>query len=124
MREHFDRSVRYLPDEGKFVVVLRHFRGQIEVEEAGFFVRACATASGEIELSDETTERLDCASLRNSPLDGAWLCTVKRDLVPEGLPARFQPAAQAQLLEAVAERDGRPGVMLAGGFHALPAELR
>ena len=38
LREHFDKSVRYLPDEGKFVVTLRAFRGEIEVEEAAFFV--------------------------------------------------------------------------------------
>ena len=40
LREHFDRSVVYLPDEAKYVVTLRHFRGEIEVEEAPFFVRA------------------------------------------------------------------------------------
>ena len=40
LRAAFDRGVRYLPDEGKFVVQLGRFRGQIEVEEAAFFVRA------------------------------------------------------------------------------------
>ena len=39
LREHFDRSVVYLPDEGKYVVTLRHFRGEIEPQEAAFFVR-------------------------------------------------------------------------------------
>ena len=39
LREHFERSVEYLADEQKFIVRLGHFRGQIEVEEAGFFVR-------------------------------------------------------------------------------------
>ena len=34
LRAAFDRSVRYLPDEAKYVVQLRHFRGEIDVEEA------------------------------------------------------------------------------------------
>jgi hypothetical protein len=40
LRAAFDRSVRYLPDASVFVVQLGRFRGQIEVEEAAFFVRA------------------------------------------------------------------------------------
>jgi len=123
MREHFDRSVRYLPDEGKYVVFLRHFRGQIEVEEAAFFVRSLEPDTGAITLSDGSREPLDCASLRHSPIDGAWLCTVKRALTPEGLPARFDHAAQAELLECVEEREGRSGAVLAGTFRDLPGEL-
>ena len=38
LREHFDRHVGFLAEEGKFVVSLRHFRAEIEVEEAAFFV--------------------------------------------------------------------------------------
>ena len=78
MREHFDRHVRYLADEKKYVVFLRHFRGQIEVEEAAFFVLAFDERTGEILLSDGTSEPLDAGSLHNSPRDGAWLCRVKR----------------------------------------------
>ncbi len=107
LREHFDRSVEYLPDEQKFIVRLGHFRGQIEVEEAGFFVRSLELGSGEIGLSDGTLERLDVASLTLSPIDGALLCRVKRALVTEGLLARFSSAAQAELLLAVEERSGR-----------------
>jgi hypothetical protein len=121
LREHFDRSVRYLPDEGKYVVFLRHFRGEVEVEEAAFFVRDVDPASGRIALSDGSEESLDVSSLRPSPRDGAWLCTVKRDLVAGGLPARFTHAAQAHLLDAVEERDGRAGLALGGRFEPLPA---
>ena len=123
MREHFDRSVRYLPDEAKYVVCLRHFRGQIEVEEAAFFVRAFEPATGAIRLSDGSQEPLGAASLRASPIDGAWLCTVKRQLAPRGLPARFSQSAQAALLGCVDARDGRPGLVFGGAFHPLPEAL-
>jgi hypothetical protein len=124
LRAHFDRSVRFLPDEGRYVVVLRHFRGQVEVEEAAFFVREAEAASGRIVLSDGSTERLDVASLRPSPRDGAWLASVKGSLAPGGLPARFTHAAQAMLLEAAEERDGVPGLCVAGRFEPLPEAVR
>jgi len=123
MREHFDRHVRYLPDERKYVVFLRHFRGEIEVEEAAFFVLAFDAATGEIALSDGTRERLDPATLRNSPRDGAWLCAVKADLAPGGLPARFERGAQAELVAVAEERDGRAGASWGGAFHAFPPGL-
>jgi hypothetical protein len=123
MREHFDRHVRYLPDEGKYVVYLRHFRGQIEVEEAAFFVLGFDAATGEVALSDGTRERLDPSSLRASPIDGAWLCSVKADLAASGLPARFERAAQAELMAAAEERDGRVGVRLGDRFEPLPEDL-
>ena len=118
LRERFDRAVRYLPDERKYVVQIGRFRGEIEVEEAGFFVRIFDPASGGIDLSDGTLERLDVASLRVSPRDGALLCTVKRDLVPEGLPARFHHAAHAELLNALDE-DGA-SLCVAGSRVPLP----
>lgn len=120
LRNHFDHSVAYLPEEGKFVVRLGHFRGEVEVQEAGFFVRAVDLERGEIALSDGTREALDVASLSLSPIDGAILCRVKRSLVAEGLLARFMPAAQAELWMAVEERDGQPILRLAGREHALP----
>ncbi len=101
LREHFDRSVGYLPEEKKFIVRLRHFRGEVEVEEAGFFVREIGLAGGEISLSDGTVEPLEVRTLGISPIDGALLCRVKRALVPEGLLARFSHSAQADLLQAV-----------------------
>jgi hypothetical protein len=122
LREHFDRSVRWLPDEGKYVVVLRHFRGEVEVEEAGFFVRSFDAETGQVRLSDGSCEALDPASLRRSPRDGAWLCSVKRDLAAGGLPARFTHAAHAELLAAVEGGDGEPPrLRLRGTLRALPA---
>lgn len=120
LREHFDRSVEYLPEEGKFVVRLGRFRGQIEVQEAGFFVRSFDAERGEIALSDRTRERLDAGSLTLSPIDGALLCRVKRSLVAEGLLARFSGAAQSELLLAVEERDGRPVLRIGGEYVELP----
>lgn len=123
MREHFDRHVRYLPEEGKYVVFLRHFRGEIEVEEAAFFVLAFEPETGQVALSDGTREVLDAATLRTSAIDGAWLCSVKKDLAPTGLAARFERAAQTSLLELAEERAGRFGAAWAGTFHPFPPDL-
>ena len=108
IREHFDRSVQYSPAERKFVVTLRHFRGEIEVEEAAFFVRSFDAASGRIRLSDRSEEAIDPTTLSLSPIDGALLCRVKRALAPpHGLLARFDRGAHAELLAALEpEGDG------------------
>ena len=123
LREHFDRSVAFLPDEGeagKYVVTLRHFRGEIEVEEAAFFVRGFEPEAGVLLLSDRSEEVLDPATLTLSPRDGALLCRVKHDVAPGGVLARFDHAAQAELLLAVEEREGRPGLRVTGAWRALP----
>ena len=121
LRAAFERGVRWLPDEGKYVVTLGHFRGQVDVEEAGFFVRGVDLATGRLALSDGTQEPLEPASLRASALDpDALLCTVKRAVSPYGVPARFLRSAQAELLAAVEE--GPEGLVLcvAGTRHPLP----
>ena len=120
LREAFDRSVRFLPGEGKFVVQLGRFRGEIEVEEAAFFVREVDLAAGRVRLSDRSQGPLDVASLRPSPIDGALLCAVKRDLAP-GLLARFTPAAHAELLHAVEDTPAGPALRMSGALHPLPA---
>jgi len=120
LRAAFDRSVRFLPAEGVYVVQLGRFRGQIEVEEAGFFVRAFDAGSGRISLSDRSEEPLAPQSLHLSPRDGAFLCRVKRDLIASGLLARFSHAAQSQLLDAVEERGGKACLRLADRVLALP----
>ena len=121
IRAAFDRSVRFLTDEGKYVVQLGHFRGEIEVEEAGFFVRAVDFQDGKIHLSDGSLETLDPSSLRRSVFQGAFLCTVKRDLVAGGLAARFTHAAQAELLACVEEGgDGEPALSFGGHRHPIP----
>ena len=122
LREHFDRNVAYLADEQKFIVTLRHFRGEIVVEEAAFFVRAIDLASGELALSDRTREPLDVASLHLSPRDGALLCRVKRALAREGLLARFTHSAQAELLAAI-EPDGAGFTLALGGRRERVPEL-
>ena len=121
LREHFDRSVRYLPEARKFVVTLSHFRGEIEVEEAAFFVRTFDAASGRIGLSDRSEEALDPATLSLSAIDGALLCRVKRDLAREGLLARFTHGAHAELLQAAEEGEGGAVLRMAGRLHVLPA---
>jgi hypothetical protein len=120
LRAAFDRSVRFLPEPGVYVVQLGHFRGQIEVEEAGFFVREFDTATGRIRLSDRSSELLDPASLRVSPWDGALLCQVKRELRAGGLPARFERSAQADLLLAVEPGPAGPRLWIAGAAHPIP----
>jgi hypothetical protein len=121
LRAAFDRSVRYATEEGVFVVQLGRFRGQIEVEEAPFFVRVFDAATGELRLSDGTRERLDPASLRMSTQDGALLCTVKRDVSPQGFPARFFQSAQAELLCAVEESPAGPVLRAGGVLQLLPS---
>jgi hypothetical protein len=114
LRDRFDRSVVYLPDEAKYVVRLGHFRGEIDVEEAGFFVRAVDLLAGEVHLSDGSKDALDLGSLETSAIDGALICRVKRPLAPDGLPARFLHSAQADLLCAVEEGDDGLVVEMAG----------
>jgi hypothetical protein len=122
LRTLFERSVRYLPDEGKYVVQVQRYRGQLEVEEAGFFVRAVDLARATLALSDRSEEPLDPATLRPSPRDpDALLCTVKRGLAPGGLPARFERGAQAELLLAVEETSEGPALRVAGALRPLPA---
>ncbi len=119
LRALFDRSVRYLPQEQKFIVQVAQFRGQIEVEEAAFFVRSIDLESGRVRLSDGSGEALDMASLRVSR-DGALLCRVKRDLSPGGLLARFRQSAQAEMLLAVDEGPEGPVLRLGGKRQRLP----
>jgi hypothetical protein len=124
LRAAFDRSVRYLPAEDRFVVQIGRFRGQVEVEEAAFFVRDFDAATGLLSLSDATREPLDPATLGLSPRDGALLCRVKRELAPPaGLLARFLHAAQAELLAAVEGPERAPRLRLAGESVALPGVL-
>jgi hypothetical protein len=121
LRALFERSVRYLPDQQKYVVQVGRFRGEVELEEAGFFVRSIDIASGRLSLSDGSEERLDPATLRPSALDpDALLCTVKRELAPAGLPARFEQTAQAELLLAVEETPSGHALRLGDGLHPLP----
>jgi hypothetical protein len=102
------------------VVTLRHFRGEVGVEEAGFFVREIDLGAGTVRLSDGSEEPLAPETLRTSPIDGALLCTVKRGLAPEGLAARFIHAAQAELLAAAFEAGEGHAVLLAGETRRLP----
>jgi len=70
--QKFDRSVRYLPEEGGvYVVQIGRFRGVIEVEEAGFFVRELDLERGTVRLSDQSEELLDVSGLSTSDRDGA-----------------------------------------------------
>jgi hypothetical protein len=125
LREAFDRSVRFLPGEGAdgedvYVVSLGRFRGQIDVEEAAFFVREYDPPTGALTLSDRSTEVLDVASLHVSPRDDALLCSVKRDLAHAGLLARFSHAAQAELLHQVEDGESGPSLRIGEVDYPLP----
>ena len=120
LREHFDRSVEYLLAEDKYIVRLKHFRGEIEVQEAGFFVREVDLSTGELGLSDGSREILDVPTLSASPIDGAFLCAIKMHSVPGGLPARFSHAAQAELLQAIEEDDSGYFVCIGGRRERCP----
>ncbi len=124
LRALFERSVVFLPDEGeagKYVVRVAHFRGEVEVEEAGFFVRSVDLESGRLELSDGSGETLRGETLAWSLLDAdILLCRVKHDLRAGGLPARFEHSAQAELLLAAEEGPAGIAVRLAGDWVVLP----
>lgn len=121
LRAAFDRGVRYLPAEGKYVVTLGPFRGQVDVEECGLFVRSVDLEAGMVALSDCSLDPLDPASLRASALDpDVLLCTVKRRLAPYGLPARFERGAQAELLAAVEDAAGGWWLRVGGRRVRLP----
>ena len=118
IRRAFDRGVRYLADEEKFVVQLGRFRGEIEVEESAFFVSEIDVGEGRLRLSDGSCEVLDVSSLSLSERDGALLCRVKHDLAAEGLRARFMHAAHAEFMNAVDESG--TSVVVAGASRRLP----
>lgn len=113
----FLRGVRFVEDEGVFVVQVGHFRGQIDVEDVPFWVVAYDTESGLIQLTDRSREPLDAASLAPDP-DGALRCRVKGRF-----PARFTHAGQAHLLDAVEFRDEIPHVRAAGRWLRAPGLL-
>ena len=124
LRERFDRSVVYLPIEDAYVVQIAHFRGQIEIEETGFFVRWVDLASGELMLSDGSREPLNIKRLSLSALDGALIASVKAELRPGGLPARFFHGPQAELLGAAElSPDGRAMIRVAGEWQLIPSAL-
>ena len=122
IRELFDRSVVYLPTESKFIVKVGQFRGQIEIEEAGFFVREIDLSEGQVRLSDGSSEPLVLNTLEVSPLDGALLCGVKQTLFAKGLKARFSHSAQSEFLGAAEEAEEGEGwvVEMAGRRERIP----
>ena len=108
----FLRGVRFLEEEGVFVVQLGHFRGQIEVEDTPFWVVAYDPDSGEIDLTDQSREPLQVDSLRTDP-DDVLRCTVKGRF-----PARFTHAGQAHLLDAIDAKS--TGICVRAGDRWLP----
>ena len=105
------------------MVQVGHFRGQIDIEEAGFFVRSVDLEQGQIVLSDGSLESLRLETLRPSPIDGALLCRVKEGLAAGGLPARFSHSSQADLLGGAHAEGAAVFVVLAGQRHCLPPAL-
>ena len=114
LRAAFDRGVRWLPEEQKYVVQLGRFRGQIEVEEAAFFVRSVSLEDATLRLRGGSEAPFDPATLTVSPRDGALLCRIPAPAAPAGLLARFDRGAQAELLDAV-EFDGGRAILRVGG---------
>jgi hypothetical protein len=100
LHQAFLAGVRWAEAERTFVVQLGVFRGWLEVEDTAFFVTGYDAATGEIELSDRSRERLAAHTL-SVDADDVLRCTVKARF-----PARFTRAAQAHLLEAVDVDDG------------------
>jgi hypothetical protein len=108
------RGVRFLEEEGVFVTTLGRFRGQIDVEDTAFFAVAFDPASGDIDLSDGTSEPLDLESLRLDA-DGVLRCQVKGRW-----PARFTQTGQAHLLDRIEVRGEAVGLRTRGRWLPLP----
>jgi len=99
--------VRWADAERTFVVQLGRFRAWLDVEDTAFFVTAYDAGTGELELSDRTSERLAAAML-SVDADDVLRCMVKGRFA-----ARFTRGAQAHLLDAL-ELDGDSIVVRAG----------
>ena len=110
----FLRGVCFLDEEGVFVVRVGHFRGQIDVEDVAFWVVAYDVESGEIELTDRSSERLEPGTLTFDP-DGALRCSVKGRF-----PARFTHAGQSHLLDAVEGSEAAPRIRMGRVLAAAP----
>ena len=113
----FLRGVRFLEEEGVFVVQLGHFRGQIDVEDNAWWVVSYDAASGCIELTDRSREPLDVASLI-AGADASLSCTVKTRF-----PARFTHAAQSILLNELDLDGAEPRLRVGCDWVALPPAL-
>jgi hypothetical protein len=109
------RGVAFSEEDGVFITRLGHFRGQIEVEDTPFFVVAYDPDTGEIDLSDRTSEPLRVETLTLDP-DGVLRCQVKG-----AFPARFTRTGQAHLLAQVEPRDG--GLSLRLGRDWIPLSV-
>ena len=105
LREKFDRSVVYLPNLEKYVVEVGRFKGEIEVEEAAFFVRSVDLLKGKLRISDGTTVEFDASSLHWSKFDGARLCRIERSGSQRSVLARFDHSAHSELLLSINERE-------------------
>jgi len=102
LHQVFLRGVRFLDEEGVFVVQVGRYRGQIEVEDTPFWVVAYDPENGEIELTDGSSEKLEARTLSRDP-DEVLRCRVKGRF-----PARFTHAGQAHLLDALELRGATP----------------
>jgi hypothetical protein len=120
MHRVFLRGVRFLDDEGVFVVQVGRFRGQIEVEDTPFWVVAYDAPLGTVQLTDGSEEPLAVASLSLDP-DAVLRCIVKGRF-----PARFTRTGQGHLLNHL-ERCEKGWVLLVGDrsipVPGLPREI-
>jgi hypothetical protein len=113
----FRRGVRFLDEEGVWVVQIGRFRGAIEIEDTAFFVDLYESETGILLLSDRSREPLRVETLR-SGLDDALYCTVR-----ERFAARFTHAAQAELLHH-AEQGAEGEILLRVGERRILLPLR
>lgn len=117
LQRAFRRGVRFLADEGVWVVQIGRFRGAIEVEDTGLFVDMYESESGTLLLNDGAREPLRVETLE-AAADAVLYCNVR------GLRARFTHAAQAELLAHVEESGGgAPCLRIGARCVALPAGL-
>ena len=108
------RGVRFDAEERVFIVQIGRFRGQIEVEDVPFWVVAYDAKTGEVQLTDTSTEPIQPATLSADP-DGVFRVQVK-----DRFPARFSHAGQAHLLEHLEVRDETLSLQVGDAWIPVP----
>lgn len=106
----FHRGLERAPD-GRYLLRFGDDWAYVTVQDAPYQVRRALPREGAVwlDLDDGSTEPLAPATLAASA-DGVLYARVKGDH-----RARFSRQAQADLLPLLAERDGRPALVLPGG---------
>lgn len=117
MARAFARWISRHPDDGRYILSNGYDWTYFSVEDAPYFVRSLVTrvTPPEVELSDDTREPLDLASLRVGARGALYV-----DVKAGAYFARFTPQAQTEIAPLlVAGPSGEVAVEVAGARRVL-----